>query len=192
MVCFFRVVSARKTTVRLLNVPRQTVFDTIYRFKELGNDGRRPGNGRKCVLNSSRDRKNIENRFQSNPRLSISQIASDMGISDRFVRRIAKSELGLKPYKLRKVQLFTLKNKLVLLRRCRKLLRRAASQRREKFLFTDEKLFTVHQVHISQNDRIRCVDAPNPSAMVEHRQYPKSVMVRGGICESGQTPFVFV
>ncbi|GFX39116.1 hypothetical protein TNCV_359301 [Trichonephila clavipes] len=36
-VCYFRVVSARKTTVRLLNVPRQTVSDEICRFKDLGN-----------------------------------------------------------------------------------------------------------------------------------------------------------
>ncbi|GFW88658.1 hypothetical protein TNCV_2833191 [Trichonephila clavipes] len=48
-VCYFRVVSARETTVRLLNVPRQTVFDAICRFKELGNDGRRPESGRKRV-----------------------------------------------------------------------------------------------------------------------------------------------
>ncbi|GFX61101.1 hypothetical protein TNCV_4564971 [Trichonephila clavipes] len=31
-VCYFRVVSARKTIVRFLNVPRQTVSDEICRF----------------------------------------------------------------------------------------------------------------------------------------------------------------
>ncbi|GFV17619.1 hypothetical protein TNCV_4406551 [Trichonephila clavipes] len=36
-------------------------------------------------------------------------MACDMGISDRSVRRIAKMELGPKPYKLRKVQLLTAK-----------------------------------------------------------------------------------
>ncbi|GFY14404.1 hypothetical protein TNCV_1021691 [Trichonephila clavipes] len=71
-VCYFRVVSARKTTVRFLNVPQQTVVDVICRFKELGNDGRRPGSGRKCIM-----------------------------------RRLAKTELGLKPYKLSKVKLLT-------------------------------------------------------------------------------------
>ncbi|GFX61100.1 uncharacterized protein TNCV_4564961 [Trichonephila clavipes] len=101
------------------------------------------------------------------------QIASDMGISDRSVKRIAKTELGLKSYKLRKVQLLTEKNKLVRLRRCRKYLRRAASQRWERFLLTGEKLFTVQQVHNSQNDGIWCVDAPSTSAIIEHRQYPK-------------------
>ncbi|GFU27882.1 uncharacterized protein TNCV_449831 [Trichonephila clavipes] len=120
------------------------------------------------------------------------QVVRDRGISDRLVRRIAKTEFGLKPYKLRKIQLLTEKNKLVRLRRCRKLLRRAASQRWERFLFTDEKPFTFQQVHNSQNNRIWSVNAPSTSAIVEHRQYQKSVMVWGRICASGKTPLVFV
>ncbi|GFY14273.1 uncharacterized protein TNCV_3614611 [Trichonephila clavipes] len=106
-VCYFRVVSARKTTVRLLNVPRQTVSDTICRFKEFGNDGRRPGIGQKRTINTSKNRKAIEKRVQRNPRVSMRQITRGMGISDRSVRQIAKMKLGLKPYKLRKVQLLT-------------------------------------------------------------------------------------
>ncbi|GFY08412.1 hypothetical protein TNCV_1358181 [Trichonephila clavipes] len=58
-VCYFRIVLARKTTVRLMNVPRQTVSGAIRHFKELGNDGRRPGSGRKCAVNTSRNRKAI-------------------------------------------------------------------------------------------------------------------------------------
>ncbi|GFX39117.1 uncharacterized protein TNCV_359311 [Trichonephila clavipes] len=115
-----------------------------------------------------------------------------MGISDRSVRRIAKTDLRLKPHKLRKVQLLTAKDTHFRLRRCRKHLTRAASQCRERFLFTDEKLFTVQQVQNSQNDRIWCVDAPSTSEITEQRQYPKSVIVWGGICASGKTPFVFV
>ncbi|GFY33535.1 hypothetical protein TNCV_4538691 [Trichonephila clavipes] len=56
---FHSVVSARKTTVHLLNVPRQTVSDAICRFKELGNNGRRPGSGRKHTVNTSRNHKAI-------------------------------------------------------------------------------------------------------------------------------------
>ncbi|GFX13585.1 uncharacterized protein TNCV_3136581 [Trichonephila clavipes] len=162
-------ITARKTTVRLLNVPQQTVSDAICRFKDLGNNGRRPGSGRKRTVNTSRNRKTIEKRVQRNTRASMRQFVRDIGISDRSVRRIAKTELGLKPYKLRDAQLLSKKNKLVRLRRCRKLLRRTASQCLERFLVTDEKGFTVLQVHNSQNDRILCVDAPSTSAIVEHR-----------------------
>ncbi|GFT87730.1 uncharacterized protein TNCV_4000831 [Trichonephila clavipes] len=144
----FRIVLARKTTVRLLNVPQQAVSDAICRFKELGNDGRLPGSGRK---NTSKNHKVIEKRVQRNPRISMRQITRDMGISDRS----------------------------------------AAGQHWERFLFTDEKLLTVQQVHDSQNDRIWCVDAPSISTIVEHFHYPKSVMIWGGICVSGKTPLDF-
>ncbi|GFW48240.1 hypothetical protein TNCV_1108031 [Trichonephila clavipes] len=63
-VCYFRVVSARKMTVRLLNVPPQTVSNTICRFKELGNDGRRPGSGKKRNCKHSRNRESIEKRIR--------------------------------------------------------------------------------------------------------------------------------
>ncbi|GFW92460.1 putative LOC100569746 [Trichonephila clavipes] len=97
-----------------------SVCDAICRFKELGNDDRRPESGRKRTVNNSRNRK----RVQRNPRVSMRHITRDMRIGDRLVRQIAKMELRLKPYKLRKVQFLTEK-KLVRLRRCRKLLRRA-------------------------------------------------------------------
>ncbi|GFW33779.1 uncharacterized protein TNCV_4052281 [Trichonephila clavipes] len=141
-----------KATVRLLNVPRQTVCDAICRFKELDNDGRRPGSGRKRTENPSRNRKTIEKGVHRNPRVFMREITLDMGISDRLVRRIEKTELGLKPYKLRKVQRLIGKKKLVRLRRCRQLLKRAASQCYERIRFTDEKFFMVQQVHNPQND----------------------------------------
>ncbi|GFU53652.1 hypothetical protein TNCV_1470571 [Trichonephila clavipes] len=52
---------------------------------------------------TSRNSKAIEKRVHINPRVSMRQIARDMGKSDRLVRRTAKTELGLKPYKIRKV-----------------------------------------------------------------------------------------
>ncbi|GFT03345.1 uncharacterized protein TNCV_2985171 [Trichonephila clavipes] len=76
-------------------------------FKELGNDDQRSRSGRKLIVNASWNRMAIEKRVQRNPRVSMKQIVHDMGISDRSVRRIAKTELGLKPYKLRKFQLLT-------------------------------------------------------------------------------------
>ncbi|GFT58326.1 uncharacterized protein TNCV_2118371 [Trichonephila clavipes] len=79
----FRVVSARETTVRLLNIPRQTVSDAICRLKELCNDGRRPGSGRKSVVNTSKNHKAFEKRVQRNPRVFMKQIARDMEIMDR-------------------------------------------------------------------------------------------------------------
>ncbi|GFT14377.1 hypothetical protein TNCV_4003701 [Trichonephila clavipes] len=63
--------------------------------------------GRKRTVNTSRNRKAVEKRVQRNPRVSMKPIARNKGISDISVRLIAKKDLGLKPYKLRKVQLLS-------------------------------------------------------------------------------------
>ncbi|VDP11582.1 unnamed protein product [Heligmosomoides polygyrus] len=51
----------------------------------------------------------------------------------------------------------------------------------------DAKLFTVEQAHNRKNDKIWSTEAPSTSAIVEHRQNPKSAMVWGGII-----PLVFM
>ncbi|GFU82782.1 uncharacterized protein TNCV_265791 [Trichonephila clavipes] len=95
--------------IRLLNIPRQIVHDAIRRFKALDNDDRRPGSDRKPTVNPSRNPKSIENLVQKNPKVSMRQIARDIGISERLVTRISKMEIGLKPYKLLNVQLLNKK-----------------------------------------------------------------------------------
>ncbi|KAM8719038.1 hypothetical protein ACLKA7_011701 [Drosophila subpalustris] len=158
-----------------------TVSKAIRRFNELGHEGDRPGRGRKSTVNNSANRQIIRKRVKRNPRVSMRKIARETGIKRESVRQTAKKHLGLKPYKLQDVQLFTDENKRVRLQRCRQLKRRAAGQRWERIHFTDEKLFTVEQSHNHQNDRIWSQKAPGTSAIVEHRQNPKSVMVWGGI-----------
>jgi len=120
------------------------------------------------------------------------KIARETGIKRESIRRIAKKDLHLKPFKLQKVQLLTDDNKRVQLERCKRLLRRHAPLQWDKILFTDEKLFTVEQAHNHQNDRSWSAEAPGTSAIVEQRQNPAAVMVWGGICASGKTPLVFV
>ncbi|GFU93237.1 uncharacterized protein TNCV_4217631 [Trichonephila clavipes] len=64
-------------------------------FQRACNDGQRAGSGRKLTVNFSRSHKAFEKRVQKNPRVSMKQIAYDMGISDILVKRIVKTELGL-------------------------------------------------------------------------------------------------
>lgn len=177
---------------RMLKVPKQTISDVIKRFKELGNTGRRPGSGRKRTVNISRNRQIIRKRVQRKSRQSMRKVARETGINRESVRLIAKNMLKLKPYKFQKAQFLTNENKLVRLQRCQMLMRRAAGQQWEHFLFSDEKLFTIEQAHNHQNDRIWSTDSPGTSAIVERRQNPKSIMVWGGICSTGKTPLVFV
>ncbi|GFX43820.1 uncharacterized protein TNCV_4110991 [Trichonephila clavipes] len=69
---------------------------------------------------------------------------------------------------------------------------RAASQHWERFLFNDEKLFTIQQILNSQNDRIWSGDNSSTSTVVGRHQYRKSVMVWCGIIASGKTPLSFM
>ena len=144
----------------------------IKRYQELGHEGDRPGRGRKRTVNTSRNRAVISKRVRRNPRVSMRKIARDTGMNRESVRLLAKKELGLQPYKRQKVQLLTDENKRTRLQRCRLLVHRAAGNKWENILFTDEKLFTVEQVHNPQNDRTWSTEPPGASFVIEHRQNP--------------------
>lgn len=188
----FRSGKRQSEIVRLLGISKSTVSDAVLRYKELGHDGDRPGRGRKRTANTSKNRSIVKKRVGRNCKVSMRKIAREIGMNRESMRKIAICELGLKPYKSQKVQLLTDDNKRVRLLRCRQLQRRAAGQKWETIVFTDEKIFNVEQSHNHQNDRSWCTERPNNSAIVEHRQNPQSVMVWAGICASGKTPLVFV
>ncbi|GFU64275.1 uncharacterized protein TNCV_3780861 [Trichonephila clavipes] len=93
------------------------------------------------------------------------RIARDKGIRDRSVKRIAKTELGRS------------------LRSCEKL-----SFSLKKTNLEAPKILNTFET----SRKIWSVDALSTLAIVEHHQYPKSVMVWGGIIASGKTPLGFV
>ena len=120
------------------------------------------------------------------------KIAREVGNNRESVRKKSKEDLKLKPYKLRKAQLLTEKNKLIRPERYKKLALRAAGDKLKDFLFSDEKLFTVEQLHNHQNDMIWSPEAPGSTGIVTHRQNPRSVMVWGGVCTSSKPPLIFI
>ncbi|VDO74742.1 unnamed protein product [Heligmosomoides polygyrus] len=97
--------------VRLFGVAQTTVAKAIIRYKVLGHEGDRPGRGRKRTVNTFRMRKIIKKRVDRNPKTSMRKIARDIAVSPSSVHRIAKDELGLKPYRTQKVQLIMDKSK---------------------------------------------------------------------------------
>uniref|UniRef100_A0A914KM83 Transposase n=1 Tax=Meloidogyne incognita TaxID=6306 RepID=A0A914KM83_MELIC len=173
----------------LLDVPKSTVQDTIKKFCNHGTTKNLQKSGRPRSISTSKNIKMIKMRVHRNSRLSMRKVARDTGISATTVRRIAKNELGLKPYKLQKAQLLTEKTKKVRLERCKLLLQWHACP---DILFTDEKIFTIEAVHNHQNDRIWTTESPLSDKLITHSQHPQSVMVWAGICASGKTPLIFV
>ncbi|XP_067125297.1 uncharacterized protein [Centruroides vittatus] len=129
--------------VRLLGVPKMTVSDAVQRLKELGHDGDHPGRGRKCTVNTSRNRKIITKRVDRHAKVSMRKIACEIRINRKLVWLMVKKELVLKPYKFQKVQLLTDENKCMRLQRSRQLKHRAAGRQWECILFTDKKLLSI-------------------------------------------------
>ncbi|UYV78873.1 hypothetical protein LAZ67_17000091 [Cordylochernes scorpioides] len=122
-----------KLGVKLVKVPQQTVSKPIHHFTELGHESDHTGKERKRTANTSANYKVIKKRLQRNSRVSMRQFARETGISKSLVHRIAKRELNLNAYKFQKHW--------------------ATGQRWERIFFTDEKLFTLEQAQIHQNDR---------------------------------------
>ncbi|CAD5223247.1 unnamed protein product [Bursaphelenchus okinawaensis] len=130
---------------KLLNIPRMTVYRAVKRFEELGHDRDRPKSGRPPSVNTVANRQMIKKRFMRNPRTPVRKMARETGIKETTLRRIVRKNLKMKPYKLKKVQKLTEENKALRFTRCKLLHQRAAGQKCERILFTDEKIFTLYR-----------------------------------------------
>ena len=120
-------------------------------------------------------------------------VAPELNISQYAIRQILKSELGVKPLKIQRVQDLTEAQKKVRLIRAKDLLRLAESAELPNVVFSDEKPFVIQQ--LVNNDRFYL---PNGLAENLHRllasrtQAPAMVMVWAAIIADGRSPLVFI
>ena len=123
-------------------------------------------------------------------------MASVMKISRGSLQRVVRNELGMRSFKRKKAHLLTRQVREKRVVRSKGLLSRHAVSRLEKFLFTDEKLFTIEESTNAQNDRIIAQDVstiPEEMRYVARVQKPLSVMIWAGISANGRrTPLIFV
>jgi inhibitor of nuclear factor kappa-B kinase subunit alpha len=118
-----------------------------------------------------------------------------MGASRRSIQRIIKEDLGLTPYKRRKVHGLSTQQRQARFKRSKALLQRYADEDVERIVFSDEKLFVMEESLNAQNDRIYAVafeDIPEQVRTVQRFQKPGSVMVWGAVSSRGKLPLVFV
>lgn len=114
--------------VRQLKIPKQTVSKAVKRYQQVGHLEDRSRSGRPRTACTSKNRKLIRERIRRKSRVSLRKIAREIGISHQSASRIAKEELGLRPYKMLKAQLLTENQKKIRLERCHILLQRHAAQ----------------------------------------------------------------
>ena len=185
----------QKDISRITGLSRRTIEDTIRRFRETGTTKDRPRTGRPVTATTPTLVKRIRERIRSNPKRSLRKMAKEMNISERSVRRVVKTRMGLRPIKLQKTHALTDQMKATRLQRCRALLQRFTPADTSDILFTDEKLFNVEQTFNHQNDRIwsqSVKEASKKGRYVSRKGHPASVMVWAGVTATGKTPLIFV
>ncbi|KIH61125.1 hypothetical protein ANCDUO_08608 [Ancylostoma duodenale] len=181
--------------LKSIGVSQSQVYRAIKRYLGTGSSKKRHGGGRRRTARIAANIGRLRKRLQRNPRQSSRKSSKSTGISRSTVMRIVKEDLGLKPFKLRKVQELSSAQKGNRLTRSRALLKRPANGELENMvLFSDEKIFTVEQVLNRKNDRLWLKErSPVSSSLfnIARKQGPLSIIVWAGITESGRTPLVF-
>lgn len=178
-----------------LNVNRMFVYRTINRYKETGSIQKRYGGGPKKTATSSEMVRKVKARVDHKSERSGRQMARDLNISQRSLRRILENKLKVKPYKRQKMQELTDAQKKVRLQRAKELLRLQKSNQLPNIVFSDEKNFTIEQYVNKQNDRVYLKERSNENLALRtatRTQAPPSVMVWAAVTADGRSPLVFL
>ena len=136
----------------------------------------------------------VKKRLDRNPRRSGRKMARQLNISQYTNRQILKNELGVKAFKIQKVQDLTKVQKKVRLVRAKELLRWTESGELPNQVFSGEKPFVVQQFVNKQNYRVYLPSsAENLQLRLATRtQAPAMVMVWAAITADGRFPLVFI
>ena len=179
-----------------------TIATICKRVDERGSAvDRKPGSGRPKAARSTDNIQKVEELIcsqegQPGTSKSTRQIASEVGISQRSVRRIAKVDLGLSSFKRVPVQVLTDATKLKRLTRSKMLLRRLTREKLKRVFFTDEKIFYLNPPISTQNNRVwstgRKCDIDPKRLLVQRARFSQNVMVSAGVCYGGKGRLHFV
>ena len=142
-------------TMKSLKFPgsRRKFYRTIRRYKETGGAVDRARSGRPRTVRTPQ-LKIVREWIRRNLRRSMRKIALGLKISEFSMRKLVKTLLGMRSYKRKKVHFLSRSAKEKRLLRCKEELGRHASCGLENILFSDEKIFTIHEASNCQNDRI--------------------------------------
>ena len=92
--------------IKQLKVPK-SVYDTVARFKELGDDKDHPRSGHSHTACTLKIIKVACERVRRNPKRSIRKMAQKINISPKTMRTIIKTDFKLSPFKLKKLHQLT-------------------------------------------------------------------------------------
>lgn len=125
---------AQAEIARMPSIPLSKVCRQIKRYEELGTAEDRRRSGRPVTACTPANREKIRHRINHYPERSMRQMAKELGICEKSVRKVVKTQLGYRSYKLRKGQLLTKRMKAHRLQKARKLKRIVAAGRHRSVL----------------------------------------------------------
>lgn len=178
-----------------LQLNEKFVHRTIQRYNETGSVKKRYGGGRRCTATAPAVVEKVRHRLDRNPARSANQLAKDLKVSDRSVRRILKEKLKVKPLKKNLSQELTALQRSKRLDRSKELIRLLDSGELPNLVFSDEKTFCVEQFLNKQNDRVWLkgrVSDHSDELQVTRRQGADQIMVWAAVSEKGRSPLVFL
>ena len=90
--------------LKKLDIGKNKVYRTIKRLRETGSIYDRKRSGRPRSVRTPALRNKVKCRLWRNPKQSVNHMASNLGVSTRTLSRVVNKDLGLRAYKLRKLQ----------------------------------------------------------------------------------------
>jgi len=180
----------------------RSINNICHRIKERGSaTDRKVGSGRPKSVRTATNIAAVEELIYSQenqPGTSRSsrQIAQELSISARSVRRIAKTDLHLQAFKRIPVQVINTATRTKRLDRCNNLVIRLHGSAWKKVFFTDEKIFYLDPPMNTQNDRVwasgRKRDIASERLLHQRAKFSRRVMVSAGVCYNGKGRLHFV
>ncbi len=132
-------------------VSGQLIPSTIKRWREISSIADRPRTDQPLTVQTPGRIEAVRVRIRRNPRQSQRKLASQVGVSRTSIRRNLKEDLGLTPYKRRKVHGLSTQQRRARLEKSKALLQRYDFGDEERIVFFYEKLFVIEEHLNAQN-----------------------------------------
>lgn len=151
--------------------------------------------GRPRTVRTKESIRKVKTRLNRKRKVSIRKLVHELDISYGSVRRILKSDLKLRSYKMVVEPLLTDEHKEKRKKFSNWIRTHFRKEDTMNILFSDEKLFDINGIYNSQNNRVWAVsrsEADKNGAVKQRRQFPQKIMVWLAVCSKGVSPlFIF-
>ena len=180
-----------------------TVKSFLKNVDETDSAERKLGSGRPRSVRTDDNIEEVEDMIlsqedQPGTHKTPTEIADELNISRRSVKRIIDEDLQFRPLKKTKVQKLSDADIEKRYPRSQRLLEMFTKKKLEKAFFSDEKIFKVKQQYNTKNDVFYVPkgtlkkDVPDKRLHREQSGFPKQIMVSVAVSKAGKTSVLFV